>query len=385
MECEKFNSSTNISTCRKDILQFQKICTFMGKINNMLNKIFGIKINLIIGVFLFYLFFMVSYYFALAISQLDYSKDEIFSFRNFRPQIVDYILKFMFTVPIWLLIFKFLRYKSLKFRLIIHIFTLPIFILVWQKSHYFVLELLDIKHLNGYLQAWDIYIPGLFYCIQFGVLHAFEYYTDNLEQQKIQSELRELSLKSELSALKSQLNPHFLYNVFNTINASVPKELEKTREMIATLADMFRYQLQASQTDYVTIRDEINFVKQYLELEKARFEDRLQIQIDIPIDILEHQIPPMIIQPLVENAVKHGISSLLEGGTILIEIKKVNNQLRCTIADTGVGITDKNAVFGKGIGLTNIKLILEKTYNSALDLSDNVPKGLKIDFEIPIK
>lgn len=385
MECEKFNSSTNISTCRKDILQFQKICTFIGKINNMLKKIFGIKINLIIGVFLFYLFFMVSYYFALAISQLDYSKDEIFSFRNFRPQIVDYILKFMFTVPIWLLIFRFLRYKSLKFRLIIHIFTLPIFILVWQKSHYFVLELLDIKHLNGYLQAWDIYIPGLFYCIQFGVLHAFEYYTDNLEQQKIQSELRELSLKSELSALKSQLNPHFLYNVFNTINASVPKELEKTREMIATLADMFRYQLQASQTDYVTIRDEINFVKQYLELEKARFEDRLQIQIDIPIDILEHQIPPMIIQPLVENAVKHGISSLLEGGTILIEIKKVNNQLRCTIADTGVGITDKNAVFGKGIGLTNIKLILEKTYNSALDLSDNVPKGLKIDFEIPIK
>ena len=385
MECEKFNSSTNISTCRKDILQFQKICTFIGKINNMLKKIFGIKINLIIGVFLFYLFFMVSYYFALAISQLDYSKDEIFSFRNFRPQIVDYILKFMFTVPIWLLIFRFLRYKSLKFRLIIHIFTLPIFILVWQKSHYFVLELLNIKHLNGYLQAWDIYIPGLFYCIQFGVLHAFEYYTDNLEQQKIQSELRELSLKSELSALKSQLNPHFLNNVFNTINASVPKELEKTREMIATLADMFRYQLQASQTDYVTIRDEINFVKQYLELEKARFEDRLQIQIDIPNDILEHQIPPMMIQPLVENAVKHGISSLLEGGTILIEIKKVNNQLRCTIADTGVGITDKNAVFGKGIGLTNIKLILEKTYNSALDLSDNVPKGLKIDFEIPIK
>ena len=335
----------------------------------MLKKIFGIKINLIIGVFLFYLFFMVSYYFALAISQLDYSKDEIFSFRNFRPQIVDYILKFMFTVPIWLLIFRFLRYKSLKFRLIIHIFTLPIFILVWQKSHYFILELLNIKHLVGYLQAWDIYIPGLFYCIQFGVLHAFEYYTDNLEQQKIQSELRELSLKSELSALKSQLNPHFLYNVFNTINASVPKELEKTREMIATLADMFRYQLQASQTDYVTIRDEINFVKQYLELEKARFEDRLQIQIDIPNDILEHQIPPMMIQPLVENAVKHGISSLLEGGTILIEIKKVHNQLLCTIADTGVGITDKNAVFGKGIGLTNIKLILEKTYNSALDLS----------------
>ncbi len=351
----------------------------------MAKQFYGAKINLILGIVLFYLFFMVSYYFALAISQLDYAKDDVFSFHNFRPQIVDYALKFLFTIPIWFLIFKLLKNKPLKYRLIIHVFTLPLFIFVWKTSHYFVLDFFDIRHLVGYLQAWDIYIPGLFYCIQFGVLHAFEYYTENLEQQKIQSQLRELSLKSELSALKSQLNPHFLYNVFNTINASVPKELEKTREMIATLADMFRYQLQASQTDYVTIRDEINFVKQYLELEKARFEDRLQIQIDIPDDILDHQIPPMMIQPLVENAVKHGISSLLEGGEILLKINKVSNQLHCTVADTGVGIADKNSVFGKGIGLTNIKLILEKSYGTTLQLSDNLPKGLKIEFQIPVK
>ena len=351
----------------------------------MKTKIFGIKVNLIIGIFLFYLFFMVSYYFALAISQLDYSKDEVFSFRNFRPQIVDYILKFVFTVPIWLLIFRFLKQKPLKFRLFIHVFTLPIFILVWQKSHYFVLDYIGIKHLGGYFQAWDIYIPMLFYCIQFGFLHAYEYYNDNLEQQKIQSQLRELSLKSELSALKSQLNPHFLYNVFNTINASVPKELENTRKMIATLADMFRYQLQASQSDFVSIRDEINFVKQYLELEKARFENRLQVKIDISDNILDEQIPPMIIQPLVENAVKHGISTLIEGGEVSIEIEKINNKLHFKISDTGIGIVDKTQVFGKGIGLTNIKLILEKTYNSTLKLSDNLPKGLKIEFEIETK
>jgi two-component system, LytTR family, sensor kinase len=216
-------------------------------------------------------------------------------------------------------------------------------------------------------------------------LHAYEYYNDNLEQQKIQSQLRELSLKSELSALKSQLNPHFLYNVFNTINASVPKELENTRKMIATLADMFRYQLQASQSDLVAIRDEINFVKQYLELEKARFENRLQIKINIPEDLLDAQIPPMIMQPLVENAVKHGISTLIEGGEILIEIQRDTSKLHFTIADTGIGIVDKTQVFGKGIGLNNIKLILEKTYNSTLQLSDNVPKGLKVEFEIPVK
>lgn len=350
----------------------------------MKRKLLGIQINIIVGIILFYMFFMVSYYFALAISQLDYSKDDVLSFHNFRPQIVDYVLKFVFTIPIWYLIFKALKHKSLKFRLLIHVVTLPLFIFIWQKSHYFVLDFIGIKHLNGFFQAWDIYIPGLFYFIQFGVLHAYEYYNDNLEQQKIQSQLRELSLKNELSALKSQLNPHFLYNVFNTINASVPKELEKTREMIATLADMFRYQLQASQSDLVSINDEINFVKQYLELEKARFENRLQIEINVPENLLKEKIPPMIIQPLVENAVKHGISNLIEGGKISIAIRKNDNNLHFLITDTGIGIADKTEVFGKGIGLTNIKLILEKTYNSTLKLSDNLPKGLKIEFEIPI-
>lgn len=350
----------------------------------MRKKMFGIQIKLVGGILLFYLFFMVSYYFALTISQMDYSKNEIFSFTNFRPQILDYFLKFVFTIPIWYLFFKVLKSQSLFYKLFLHLISLPIYVLIWQKSYYFILEFFKFGHLSGSGQAWDIYIPGLFYCIQFGFLHAYEYYQDNLEQQKIQSQLRELNLKSELLALKSQLNPHFLYNVFNTINASVPKELENTRKMIATLADMFRYQLQASQSDFVTIRDEVNFVNQYLELEKARFENRLKIKINIPENILEAQIPPMIIQPLVENAVKHGISSLIGGGEVSIEIEKVNNKLHFLIADTGIGIVDKSKVFGTGIGLTNIKLILEKSYNSILTLSDNSPNGLKIEFEIPV-
>ena len=352
----------------------------------MNNKIFGLKIKYVIGILLFYLFFMLSYYFSLSYSASDYVKNKpVYTLEDFIFRAIDYSLKFIVTVPIWFIIFRFFRAKALQFRLLLHVLMLPLFILVWQKMYYFILEYFYYSHLSGSGTIWDVYLPGLFYCIQFGVLHAFEYYNDNLKQQKIQSQLRELSLKNELSALKSQLNPHFLYNVFNTINASVPKELENTRKMIATLADMFRYQLQASQSDFVTIRDEINFVNQYLELEKARFEDRLQVKIIIPNDILMEHIPPMIIQPLVENAVKHGISSLIEGGEISIEINKTNHKLHFTIADTGIGIKDKTQVFGKGIGLTNIKLILEKTYNSTIKLLDNVPKGLKIEFEIETK
>jgi two-component system, LytTR family, sensor kinase len=344
------------------------------------------KVRIIIMIVLFYLFFMVTYYAALTIASYEWSQDKyLFSFKKLIPEFIDYCLKFLITVPIWYLIFKKCSHKSLSFRLFIHLFTLPIFVLLWQRIFYFILESFGYGHLSGYGQAWDIYIPGLFYFIQFGVLHAYEYYKDNQEQQKIQSELREASLRNELSALKSQLNPHFLYNVFNTINASVPKELENTRKMIATLADMFRYQLQASQSEFVMISEEINFVKQYLDLEKARFENRLKITIHIEDHILEEKITPMIIQPLVENAVKHGLSSLIEGGEIVIKINKINDNLHFTIADTGIGIEDKAAVFGKGIGLTNTKLILEKVHNSTLKLSDNLPKGLKIEFKIPAK
>lgn len=109
--------------------------------------------------------------------------------------------------------------------------------------------------------VWDIYIPGLFMMIQFGFLFAYEHYRENQKKLLVEGELRQAALKSELSAIKAQLNPHFLYNVFNTINASVPAENEKTRQLIAELSDLFRYQLQATKEDLVPLRDEISFVK----------------------------------------------------------------------------------------------------------------------------
>lgn len=353
----------------------------------MISKtIFGVKIKNVLAAFLFYAFFTMSYYLTLSYSQSDFNKDKpIFTMEDFTLRTIDYLLKFLLTIPIWFIIFKFFKQKSLKFRLLVHVFTLPIFVLLWQYCFYFVLDCFYKIELTGSGTIWDIYIPGLFYCIQFGILHGLEYYQDNVEQQKTQLQLRELSLKNELTALKSQLNPHFLYNVFNTINASVPKEQENTRLMIATLADMFRYQLKASQSDYVFLKHEINFVKQYLQLEKARFEDRLQVEWVISEEIFDIQIPPMIIQPLVENAIKHGIDHLIEGGKISISIEKFGSKIYFKIADTGVGIENKNDVLGKGIGLTNIKLILEKVYNATLKLSDNVPKGLIVEFEINIE
>ena len=152
--------------------------------------------------------------------------------------------------------------------------------------------------------------------------------------------------------------------------------------MIGQLSDLFRYQLQASQSELVPLREELEFVKKYLDLEKARFDERLQIEIDVPEELMDEMVPPMLLQPLVENSVKHGLSSLIDGGAISITIKKNEDKLKFEISDTGIGIKEKEEVFEKGIGLTNTSLRLQKMYNSQLELMDNEPQGLKIKFSI---
>jgi two-component system LytT family sensor kinase len=145
---------------------------------------------------------------------------------------------------------------------------------------------------------------------------------------------------------------------------------------------MFRYQLRASKSDFVPLSDEIAFVKKYLQLEKARFEERLEFRIDVDDSLMGYQMPPMILQPLVENALKHGISSLLEGGTIIVSVKKSNDELHFSISDNGAGIKNKSAIMTNGTGLKNTMLRIEKIYGNVLRVEDNKPRGVKISFAI---
>lgn len=332
----------------------------------------------------FYTFFSVGYYATLWFNRQDWAKGgpTLLSFTGFGDQAFDYAFKLLLTIPIWWLIFRSLTHWQLWQRLCLHLVLLPVFVLTWQRIFYAFTEYFDYGHLTGSGQVWDIYIPGLFYILQFGIFHAYAYYVENQEKLKQESALREAVLKSELATLKAQLNPHFLYNVFNTISASVPLEQEKTREMIANLSDLFRYQLKASQSEFVPLKDEVNFIKQYLLLEKARFENRLNIIIDIHDDLLEKRVPPMLLQPLVENAVKHGISANIAGGEVKISVREIDENLHFEIADTGVGVADLTDLVNKGVGITNTKLRLEKMFNSSLHFSKNQPRGLRVTFSI---
>lgn len=346
----------------------------------------NIKKKEILIIFLFYLFFSFLYRIVLWYNVGSYAKEGFFGWLNLRDYWymagMQYAFYFLSSILIWFFGVRLFRKNNTALQMILVFFLVPITVYFVREGRYVFLDSIGIYHLTSTGSIWDWYIPTLFLWFQFGVFFTYRYFVEIKEKLKLEAILKQAALKSELSALKAQLNPHFLYNVFNTISASVPAENEKTRNMIAELSDLFRYQLKASQVEKVTLQEELEFLQKYLQLEKERFEDRLQINFDVDTTILEEEIPPMLLQPLVENSIKHGLSSLIEGGQINIKIKKKANKIYFEITDTGIGIANKEAVFNKGIGLTNTKLRLEKMYDSVLILEDNQPKGLKISFEI---
>jgi hypothetical protein len=326
---------------------------------------------------LFYLFFGSAYQFTLYYTSGMQGYDGIIARGT-----LDYVLKGLLTIPIWWLVFRRLEHWSLPAKVGLHFLLLPVFIFVWINVYYYLCDQLGLGHLGKWGKGWDVYIPGLFYIMQFGIFHLYHHHEQLKRQLKKEAELRELALSSEMSALKAQLNPHFLYNTFNTISASLPPEQEATRELIAKLADMFRYILKASRTDEVFLKEELNFVEKYLDLEKARFGERLGIRIEVTEDLLHKKVPPMILQPLVENAVKHGISPKMEGGIIKITAREEEQVLHLSVQDTGVGLGSGRSD-GGGVGLENTRLRLAKMYNTLLQTMAPAEGGFSVRFEIP--
>jgi signal transduction histidine kinase len=346
----------------------------------------NIKLRELGIIFGFYLFFSVLYRIVLWYNMMKFKSEGIWGWADpkgyWYMSGMQYFFYFLASIVIWFLGVRLLKNKKTRVQIFVVVLLIPITVYFVREWRYLLLDAIGEGHLSGTGSVWDWYIPSLFMAIQFGCFFAYRYFKENQRKLKIEGELKAAALKSELSALKAQLNPHFLYNIFNTISASVPPENERTRGMIAELSDLFRYQLKASQVEKVPLKEELDFVNKYLTLEKERFQERLQVDINVPQELYSEMVPPMLLQPLVENSIKHGLASLIEGGKISISIFKKNDKLHFEIADTGVGVENKDNVFDKGIGLTNTKLRLEKMYHSTLNLTDNTPQGLKISFAI---
>ena len=192
-------------------------------------------------------------------------------------------------------------------------------------------------------------------------------------------EIGKLASEAQLTALRAQINPHFLFNSLTTIGYLINEDQTKANDTLLKLTRLLRSVLSNS-GEFCSLGDELTLIESYLDIEKARFEDRLQIEIDVAPHLRNARIPALILQPLVENAVKHGISENRNGGKVLISAKRVNDHLVLTVADSGSGTAFSVAPETYGFGLRNIEQRLVNYYGSdgGLNLESSVEAGTTV-------
>jgi signal transduction histidine kinase len=211
-----------------------------------------------------------------------------------------------------------------------------------------------------------------------------ERYQRNLEEQ----EVRKLAAEAELRALRAQINPHFLFNALTTIGYLIQTAPERALTTLMRLSGLLRGVLKSSD-ELVSVGEELDLIEAYLDIERARFEDRLRVHIDVPWELRQIRIPALILQPLVENAVKHGISESVSGGEIRLSVRLENDSLHVSIKDTGMGTTCTEVERGKkrGLGLSNVEQRLKRygAKSAALSVTTAPGLGMTVEVVIPIQ
>ncbi len=213
-------------------------------------------------------------------------------------------------------------------------------------------------------------------------------FSSQLELQRLEVSAMQ-TMKAEMRALQAQINPHFLFNAINTIVSLVRTSPESARELLIHLSDFFRMNMQNSK-ELITVREEIQRIEAYLQIEEARFGDKLKVVYEIE-GALKDEIPPLIIQPLVENAVKHGINKSVSGGTVRICVSDQMDSLKITVADDGIGMTNEKLEEiqeyseESGIGFSNVYRRLKTFYGgkAKVSIESKVGQGTTIDVVIP--
>lgn len=203
----------------------------------------------------------------------------------------------------------------------------------------------------------------------------------NLEQNQ------QLLLKARMDALTSQINPHFLFNTLNTVSSLIRFDPDMARGVVLKLSNILRRLLRKHET-FVPLREELEFIDDYLDIEVIRFgRDKLQIFKEIDEDALEAFVPSMLLQPMIENSIKHGLAPRLEGGEIHIRTRRIDGRLLIEIEDNGMGISTERLaeVYGGGIGISNVHERLRLLYGDQfkMDIRSQEGQGTQIHIEIP--
>lgn len=228
---------------------------------------------------------------------------------------------------------------------------------------------------------------GIYWAI-LAISLSINYYRKFRERELTASQLEARLAQSRLQILKFQLQPHFLFNTLNTITELIYTNPESAERMITDLSDLLRLSLEKLEVQEVSLQQELDFLQKYVEIEQIRFHDRLKIEMNVAPDTLDAKVPNMILQPLVENAIKHGIAPLSQGGTINVVAERNNGNLILSVSDNGVGLTNLNiSEIPEGVGLRNTKSRLKHLYGAEhkFEIIPIENGGVKLNLTIPFQ
>ena len=212
-------------------------------------------------------------------------------------------------------------------------------------------------------------IPGIInsfiiFSVIVALIHGYKFYNGLQQEKMINYKLETNLAQLKLHSLKSQLHPHFLFNTLNTISTLIRDNPKKADRVLISLSDLLRYSFSQISQEKVRLKEELFFIQKYLEIQQVRFEDRLKVKFNAGEHLLNTLIPPLLLQPLVENAIRHGIEPSHKMGLLHINITEKQKKLQIEITDNGIGLNPETEYLTQGVGITNTRERLLQTYGA---------------------
>jgi signal transduction histidine kinase len=289
--------------------------------------------------------------------------------------------------PIAWLVYKFPIGRNRRRNIFYHLLASIVISPVHSMACFFAMSMIMPKHIAAHTFILYAYLRGMvYYWLISAGIHALDYYRHYEERSLAASQLEAQLAQAKLHLLKMQLHPHFLFNTLNSISALLHEDVEQADLMIERLGDFLRLTLDHSTAQEVTLREEMEFLNCYLAIEQIRLQDRLTSQIEVEPHALDAQVPSLLLQPIVENAIRHGIAPRSAPGRIEIRARHQRSSLVLTVRDTGAGLA-ANGSSGKGMGLAITRARLERLYGAKhrFELCNAPEGGVLVTLEIPFQ
>ena len=306
-----------------------------------------------------------------------------YAFAILTPLLVHFTLRFRFTLSRW------------SASLGLHLVAMLVFSLAHvglmvaaRKAVYRIAGAVYTYDPLGFALPYELFKDVLTFWMLVGLVYGFDYYRKYRERELQSAQLQRQLAQARLKNLTNQLQPHFLFNTLNTISAIMHEDVEAADRMIAGLSDLLRLAMEKDDRSEVPLHEEIETLKVYLDIMQARFHDRLTFDLDIDPDAQSACVPPLLLQPLVENAIKHGVGTRLTGGRVRVGATKDGGVVRLYVEDDGPGVATSNReLLTKGMGLSSTVERLEQLYgpDHRFSIENNPTAGLRVVVELPYR